>query len=54
MTILDLLIEILQLNKDNNIFIPLPPGSYFEDHSIFEVSSKKDYFLRRTDTIRIL
>lgn len=43
MTILDL-IEILQLNKDNNIFIPLPPGPYFEDHSIFEVSSKKIIF----------
>lgn len=43
MTILDL-IEILQLNKENNIFIPLPPGPYFEDHSIFEVSSKKIIF----------
>ena len=43
MTILDL-IEILQLNKENNIFIPLPPGPYFEDHSIFQVSSKKIIF----------
>lgn len=43
MTILDL-IEILQLNKDKNIFTPLPPGPYFEDHSIFEVSSKKIIF----------
>lgn len=43
MTILDL-IEILQLNKENNIFISLPPGPYFEDHSIFEVSSKKIIF----------
>ena len=37
MTILDL-IEILQLNKENNIFIPLPPGPHFE------VSSKKIIF----------
>ena len=43
MTVLNL-IEILQLNKGNNIFIPLPPGPYFEDHSIFEVSSKKIIF----------
>lgn len=43
MTILDL-IEILQLNKENNIFISLPPGPYFEDHSILEVSSKKIIF----------
>src|SRR5699024_10819015 len=43
MTILDL-IEILQLNKENNIFTSLPPGPYFEDHSIFEVSSKKIIF----------
>ena len=43
MTVLDL-IEILQLNKDNDVFTPLPPGPYFEDHSVFKVSSKKIIF----------
>lgn len=43
MTVLDL-IEILQLNKDNTIFTPLPPESYLEDRSVFEVSSKKINF----------
>lgn len=43
MTILDL-IEILQLNKENNIFTSLPPGPYFEKHSIFDVSSKNIIF----------
>ena len=31
MTVLNL-IEILQLNKGNNIFIPLPSGQYFKTH----------------------
>mgnify|MGYP005755374155 FL=1 len=43
MTVLDL-IEILQLNKGNNIFTPLPSGSYFKTHSVFDVSSKKIIF----------
>ena len=43
MTVLDL-IEILQLNKDNTIFTPLPPESYLENRSVFEVSSKKIIF----------
>ena len=43
MTVLDV-IEILQLNKDNTIFTPLPPESYLEDRSVFEVSSKKINF----------
>lgn len=43
MTVLDL-IEILQLNKENNIFIPLPSGQYFKTHSVFDVSSKKIIF----------
>lgn len=43
MTVLDL-IEILQLNKGNNIFTPLPSGPYFVSHYNFEVSSKKIIF----------
>ena len=43
MTVLDV-IEILQLNKDNTIFTPLPPESYLENRSVFEVSSKKIIF----------
>lgn len=43
MTVLNL-IEILQLNKENNIFIPLPSGPYFVSHYNFEVSSKKIIF----------
>lgn len=43
MTVLNL-IEILQLNKGNNIFIPLPSGQYFKTHSVFDVSSKKIIF----------
>ena len=34
MTVLDV-IEILQLNKDNTIFTPLPPESYLEERSVF-------------------
>ena len=43
MTVLDLM-EILQLNKENNIFTLLPSGSYFKTHSVFDVSSKKIIF----------
>ena len=43
MTVLDL-IEILQLNKENTIFTPLPPESYLEERSVFEVSFKKIIF----------
>lgn len=45
MTVLDL-IEIMELNKENDIFIPLPSGPYFVSHSIFEVSSKKIIFYK--------
>lgn len=45
MTVLDL-IEILQLNKENNIFIPLPSGQNFKTHSVFDVSSKKIIFCK--------
>lgn len=43
MTVLDL-IEILQLNKGNTIFTPLPSRSYLKTHSVFDVSSKKIIF----------
>lgn len=43
MTVLDL-IEIMELNKENDIFIPLPSGPYFVSHYNFEISSKKIIF----------
>lgn len=43
MTVLDL-IEILQLNKDNTIFVPLPSELYFKEPSNFNVYSKKIIF----------
>lgn len=43
MTVLDL-IEILQLNKGNNIFVSLPSELYFKEPSNFNVYSKKIIF----------
>ena len=43
MTVLDL-IEIMELNKENDIFMPLSSGQYFVSHSNFEVSSKNIIF----------
>ena len=48
MTVLDL-IEILQLNKDNTIFTPIPSRSYLKTHSVFDVTSKKIIFYEGLD-----
>lgn len=45
MTVLDS-IEILQLNKETKIFAHLSQESYFEEHSIYELFSKKIILLK--------